>query len=210
MENIPYAPATIVGGKGNHALVLSAGRITIPVIRIFENACRRFFQNKKLAEEERVLSIIYNFESSAVQAWVMTHHDRLVGLGFVEFFTEFKNKFLPANWKDNLVATQISMQSSQAFLTWTESVREANAELAIAGSDYHISEEKLRAHFVPRLSPALKASYDSNNTHGSLDAITDLEAWIQRVHLLDLENQNKQEEWLKIAQTCRHVRATKV
>jgi hypothetical protein len=205
MENIPYAPATVVGGKGNHAPVLSAGRITIPVIRIFENACRCFFQNKKLAEEERVLSIIYNFESSAVQAWVMTHHDCLVGLGFVEFFTKFKNKFLPANWKDDLVAMQISMQSSQAFLTWTESVREANAELAIAGSDYHISEEKLRAHFVPRLSPALKASYNSNNTHGFLDAITDLEAWIQCVHLLDLENQNKWEEWLKIAQTSAHV-----
>lgn len=93
--------------------------------------------------------------------------------------------------KDDLVATQIMMQSSQSFLTWTESVYEVNAELVIAGSDYHITEDKLRAHFVPHLAPALKTLYDANNTHGTLDTINDLEGWVQRVHLLDQENQNK-------------------
>ncbi|KAF8220372.1 hypothetical protein L208DRAFT_1221180, partial [Tricholoma matsutake] len=127
--------------------VLTAGRMTIPVIHIFENMCRCFFQNKKLPEDEQVLSIIYNFESLAVQVWITTHHDCLIALMFVEFFTEFKNKFLPANWKDDLVTMQITMQSSQAFLTWMENVHEANAELAIAGSDYYIAKDKLRTHF---------------------------------------------------------------
>ena len=83
-------------------------------------------------------------------------------------------------------------------MTWSESVREANAELSIAGSDYHIPDDKLRSHFVPRLSPTLKASYDAQNTHGDLDKITDLDAWIERVHLLDCELENKRKEWLKL------------
>lgn len=204
MDNIQYALATVNGRNGSHALVLLAGWIMIPVIWIFENACHRFFQNKKLPEAEHILSIIYNFESSAVQAWITTHHDRLVALTFGEFFMEFKNKFLPANWKDNLIAMQITLQSSQAFLMWTEGVCKANTESSIAGSTYHIPKDKLHAHFVPHLSPALKTLYNANNTHGTLDAIMDLEAWIQHVHLLDLENQSKCEEWLKITQASAH------
>lgn len=68
------------------------------------------------------------------------------------------------------------------------------------GSDYHIKEEKLRAHLVPWLSMTLKGSYDMNNTYGMLDKIADLKDWIQRVHLLNVENQNKRDEWVKIAQ----------
>ncbi|KAF8225990.1 hypothetical protein L208DRAFT_1304167, partial [Tricholoma matsutake] len=193
MDNPPYAPTVVKGGKGNHAPILSAGCITIAMVHVFENACRHFFQNKKIPKDERVVAIIYNFESSSVQSWVNTHHDRLL-LTFSAFLLEFKKKFLPENWQDDLVATQISVQSSQSFLAWMEAVHEANSELGIAGSDYHIAEEKLRSHFVPHLSTTLKASYDANNTHGTLDAIVDLEAWIQRVHLLDIENMNKRED----------------
>ncbi|KAF8237027.1 hypothetical protein L208DRAFT_1174513, partial [Tricholoma matsutake] len=160
-----------------------------------------FFQNKKIPKDERVMAIIYNFESSSVQSWVNTHHDHLLLLMFSAFLLEFEKKFLPANWQDDLVTTQISIQSSQSLLAWTEAVHEANSELGIAGSDYHIAEEKLRSHFVPRLFL---------RTHGTLDAIVDIEAWIQRVHLLDVENMNKREEWVKIALSvgCMNSKAT--
>ena len=90
------------------------------------------------------------------------------------------------------------MQGISPFLTWTKSVHKANAELEIAKSGYHIKEDKLHAHFVPRLSPALKISYDASNTHPNLDKITDLDLWIEWVHLLNVKLENKQVEWLKI------------
>lgn len=65
------------------------------------------------------------------------------------------------------------------------------------GLTYHIEEDKLQAHFVPWLCPALKFSYDANNTHGDLDKIIDFNSWIGRVHLLDVELNNKQNEWVK-------------
>jgi hypothetical protein len=192
---IPYAPAVVQQQSASHAPVLSAGRVTIAAMRVFENACRRYFQHKAVAENDRVMAVIYNFESSSVQSWVNANHARLTALTFPLFMIEFKKKFLPRNWQDDLISTQIAMQGLVPFLTWTETVREANS----AKSDYHIEEDKLRAHFVPRLSPALKTSYDAHDAHQDLDKIMDLDTWIERVHLLDVELANKRAEWLKIA-----------
>lgn len=89
------------------------------------------------------------------------------------------------------MATQITVQGPLNLLPWTEVTREANTELGIAGLPYHIEEDKLQAHFVPCLCPALKILYDVNNTHGDLDKIMDFDAWIERVHLLDVELNNK-------------------
>jgi hypothetical protein len=192
------APATVLQQSSSHAPVLSSGRVTIAAIRVFENACRRYFQHKKIEEENRVPSILYNFESSAIQSWINANQERLATMNFVEFLLEFKKKFLPRTWQDTLVSTQIALQGSVSFLTWSESVREANAELNIAKSDYYIPDNKLRNHFVPRLSTTLKASYDAHNTHGDLDKIANLDEWIECVHLLDTEIENKRKEWLKV------------
>jgi hypothetical protein len=197
--DIQYAPPSIQQRSASHAPVLSAGRVTIAAMHVFKNACRRFFQHKSIGEADRVESVIYNFKSSSVQSWVNVNHTRLVEMTFAQFILEFKRKFLPRNWQDDLVSTQISMQGVRPFLSWMECVREANAELGIAKSDYHIAEDKLRAHFIPRLSPALKTSYDANNTHLDLDKIAELDTWIERVHLLDVELENKRAEWLKLA-----------
>jgi hypothetical protein len=196
---IPYAPATVSQQSSSHTPVLSAGHVTIAAVRVWENNCRRFFQHKSIAEADRVQSIIFNFEGSNMQAWVNTNLARLTSLTYPAFVLKFKKKFLPRNWQDDLVSTQIQMQGLTAFLSWTEAVREANAELGIAKSGYHIEDDKLRAHFVPRLSPALKLSYNAANTHGDLDKIMDLDAWVECVHLLDIELENKRAEWLKVA-----------
>lgn len=202
MDNTPYAPAVVSGGKGNHAPILSAGHIMIAAMHIFENSCWPFFQNKKIPEDECIVNIIYNFESLSIQSWVNTHHDHLLLLTFPTFILEFKKKFLPRNGQDNLVAIQISTQGTQDFLSWTEVVWEVNSELGIASSDYYIEKMKIQAHLVPCLSCTFKTLYNANNTHGTLDGITDLESWIQHIHLLDVENQSKCNEWLKIVQAA--------
>ena len=199
MSTPANSPATVIQQSNSHAPILSVGRITIPVIRVFENACHRFFQHKSIEDADRVKAILYNFEASNIQSWVSANRVRLLTLDFPAFLLEFKKKFLPRTWQDSLVSTQIALQGNSSFLTWSESIREANTELSIAGSDYHIPDNKLRQHFTPRLSPNLKAAYDANNTHGDLDKITDLDLWIERVNLLDCELDNKRKEWLKLA-----------
>jgi hypothetical protein len=78
-------------------------------------------------------------------------------------------------------------------------VCEANGELGITTSSYYIEDDKLQAHFMLRLSSSLKLSYDAHNTHLDLDKMTDLDTWIEHIHLLDMELEAKCAEWLKIA-----------
>lgn len=188
---IPYAAAVVQQASVSHAPVLSAGCITIATIRAFKNACCQFFQHRSITEVDCVSSIIYNFEGSGIQSWVNANNAHLSALTFPQFLPEFKKKFLPQNWQDKLVAMQIGVQGMTPFLSWTERVQEANAELGIAKSNYHIEEDKLHAHFVPRLSPRLKFSYDASNTHLDLNKIMDMYVWVECVHLLHLELSNK-------------------
>jgi len=151
-----------------------------------------------VAETNHVMAIIYNFESSSVQSWINANHAHLTALTFPLFLLKFKKKFLPCNWQDDLISMQIGMQGLIPFLTWMEAMCKANSKLGIVKSGYHIEEDKLHAYFIPRLSPALKISYDANNTHQDVDKITDLDTWIECVHLLDIRLVNKRAEWLKI------------
>jgi hypothetical protein len=150
---------------------------------------------KGIDAAECVGKIIYNFESSAVQSWILAEEDRLIALTFPEFLITFKKKFLPRTWEDDLVQDQIAIQGSVNFLTWVNKVRNANDELKAAKSPYHIPEDRFRLHLLPRLSDGLKRLYKANNgvapgaTKGTLDAISDFDDWLERLQLLELDLQ---------------------
>ena len=150
---------------------------------------------KDIATDDRVGKVIYNFESSAVQSWVSADEARLISLTFPAFLVELKKKFLPRSWEDELVQDQITMQGSTNFLTWVNTVQNANDEPRAAGSAYHIDNNHFRCHLIPRLSNGLKRLYKANNgmapgaTQGTLDAITDLDDWLERIQLLEQDLQ---------------------
>jgi hypothetical protein len=117
-----YAPVEVRQVSPSAAPILSAGCLTVHIMRQFDNACRHYFLMKGIDAANHVGKIIYNFESSAVQSWILAEEDRLV-------------------WEDNLVQDQIAIQGSVNFLTWVNKVRNANDELKAAKSPYHIPEE---------------------------------------------------------------------
>jgi hypothetical protein len=80
---------------------------------------------------------MYNFEAVSVQSWVSANEDRLLALTFKEFMAEFKGKFLACSWEDELIQDQIAMQGNSVFLTWINTVRNANDELTAQGSVYY-------------------------------------------------------------------------
>ena len=93
--------ATVLQQSASHAPIMSVGHITVPVLRVFENACRRYFQHKNIEDADRVKAVLYNFEASNVQAWVNANHARLITLEFPAFLLKFKTKFLPHNWQES-------------------------------------------------------------------------------------------------------------
>jgi hypothetical protein len=122
-RNDQYTKAEVIQSSPSHAPILSAGRLTISVLRSFQNGCRRFFSIKGVDAADQVGKIIYNFEGNDIQGWIYAEEARLVELAFADFITELKKKFLPASWEDELVEEQISLQGEDNFLTWVAKIR---------------------------------------------------------------------------------------
>lgn len=130
------------------APILSPGTLTIPLCT-FKTACHHYFANKEIAANDQVGKILYNFESTTVQSWVLAEEDHLTTLTFKVFMTKFKLKFLVHSWEDELIQDQIAFQSTMPFLTWINKVCNANDELHAASSSYYITPPI----FVNTLSP---------------------------------------------------------
>jgi hypothetical protein len=156
--------------------------------------------HKSIAKENQVARIINNFDSAEITNWASNNQDLLTSGSFAEFIVKLKKKFLLHNWEDDLVQCQISTQGQTSFEKWVNNVRKANSELGAASSAYFIKDSAFRRHIIPRLTPELCCAYDTQNvrvndgTKGSLDAIADLEAWLERINILDLDLQARRVE----------------
>lgn len=95
--------ASITQTGPGHYPILGTGPINYESIRLFNTGCLRIFQNKNVPADEQVSRMIYNFERPDVLAWVEANHQRFVAMTFPEFITEFKAKWLPRDWQDELV-----------------------------------------------------------------------------------------------------------
>lgn len=112
-----YALAEVRQVSPSAPLILSTSLLTLPIIWQFENACCRYFSMKDVDANDHVSNIIYNFESAAIQSWVIAEEDALLELSFADFMVTFKKKFLPRTWEDNLVQDQISvLHPGQLFM----------------------------------------------------------------------------------------------
>lgn len=151
----------------------------------FDYACKRFFAYKKIPPEDQVARIIYSFESEFMQSWIELDSAHLVTLTFAEFMLKVKHKWLPSNWEDELIQELITPQGNHEFYEWSISVCKANNELEAANSLQHIPNMRFHAHLVAHLNPAVRLAYRAAKKE--LDAIKDIEAWIQHIIILDVQ-----------------------
>ena len=192
IANMPYAPATVLQTATSQPPLLSAGSITIANLRKFDYACKRFFAYKEIPAEEQVGRIIYSFESEFMQSWIESDSDHLIALSFAEFMLEVKRKWLPTDWEDELIQELIAPQGDRDFYEWSISVRKTNNELEAADSLQHIPDARFRAHLVAHLNPALRLAYRASKKE--LDAVVDIEAWIHRIVILDVQRATHQKQ----------------
>lgn len=181
----------------SHAPILGSGILTYPDIKEFQRQCKRFFANKAIPDGEQVGRIVFNFDSDSHQDWIDADLARLTALSFDDFMSEFKRKWLPTDWEDEIVETLISHQGSRPFWDWVVDVKKANTLLV--GNDNHVEAAKLKAHILARISPPLRRALRSANLSGNLTLIADIDKWIDEVHNIDLDVQANKAEWVKLA-----------
>lgn len=155
-----YALAEVHQASPSSAPVLSVGWLTVNIVQQFKNACHHYFSMKDVAADNRISKIIYNFESTSVQSWIMAEE---IALPFPNFLVRLKKKFLPWTWEDKLIQDQIAIQGSLNLLTWVNKVHNVNDELKAAQSPYHIPKDHFHLHLLPHLSDGLKCFYKANN-----------------------------------------------
>jgi hypothetical protein len=110
---------------------------------------------------------------------------RLTSLSFADFMLEVKRKWLPSDWEDELIQELIAPQGEREFYEWSVSIHKANNKLEAADSLQHIPATRFCAHLVAHLNPALRLAYHAAKKE--LDAIEDIEAWIHRIIILDVQ-----------------------
>jgi hypothetical protein len=187
-----YVPATIVQTSSSQPSLLSTRAITVAGLQKFDYACKHFFAHKEIPPGEQVARIIYSFESEFMQSWIKSDCNRLIGLSFTMFMLEVKCKWLPSDWENKLIQELIAPQGEQEFYEWSISIRKANNELEDADSLQHIPTSRFCAHFVAHLNPALRLAY--HTTKNELDAIKDIEVWIHRIIILDVQLMTHQKQ----------------
>jgi hypothetical protein len=158
----------------------------------FDYGCKHFFAYKEIPADEQVGHIIYSFESEFMQSWIESDSARLTSLSFAEFMLEIKHKWLPSDWEDKLIQELIAPQGEREFYEWSVSIRKANNKLEAAGSLQHIPTDRFRAHLVTHLKPALCLTYRAAKKE--LDAVEDIESWIHRIMILDLQLTTQQKQ----------------
>ena len=192
IANMPYAPASVLQTSTSQPPLLSAGSITVVNLRRFDYACKRFFAYKEIAPEDQVGHIIYSFESEFMQSWIESDSARLISLSFQDFMLEVKRKWLPSDWEDELIQELIAPQGDHEFYEWSVSICKANNELEAAESLQHIPAARFHAHLVAHLNPALRLAYRAAKKE--LDAVEDIEAWIHRIIILDVQLTTQQKQ----------------
>ena len=88
----------------SHPPKLSKGRITPNVIRDFENHAKNFFMNAKhgVPDNEKVARILGCFEDRLVNDWISVNRKCLRTLEFEQFMDEFRSRWLPKTWVEDL------------------------------------------------------------------------------------------------------------
>jgi len=89
-----YALAEVCQVSPSAALILTAGQLTVQVLHQFENACHWYFSMKDVDAVDHVGKIIYNFESSVVQSWIMAEEAQLIALSFPQIFSHPQEEIL--------------------------------------------------------------------------------------------------------------------
>jgi hypothetical protein len=177
---------------------LSARKITPNVLREFENHVENFFMNAKttIPEDEKVTKILGCFGNPLVNDWISVNRSRLRTLTFPEFMKEFRSRWLPHAWVEDL-RTEIlssSLGSNQTFEAWSESLRILNVPLR--DSDSHIDEAQMRRQLEANIDPELRAMVRREK----LSTIADFQEWLAAMINLDNERQLERK---RIREVCK-------
>ena len=163
---------------------LSNGKILPKAVKDFENHCLNYFVNTKggIEDNVKVTRILGCFENDLVNDWVSVNRERFMTLSFAEFMIEFRARWLPHDWEQNIHSKILSARlfpKKQKFEEWASSIQSLNVSLQ--GTDSHLDDERIRLQLESGLDEDLQQAARDAKTHDEKA----LHPWIAKIKELD-------------------------
>jgi hypothetical protein len=184
---------------------LSAGKITPIVIRNFENHVENFFMNakNKPAEDEKVTKILGCFESPLVNNWIAVNRERLCALTFDKFMNEFRTRWLPRNWVEDIRTQMLGSRldpKQTTFENWATDVQTLN--FALLGTDSYIDDDAIRRQLEANIDPDLRA----RSRREKVSKIDEFLPWLERMAEIDDERQVDRKRMAEVVEEMRPIK----
>lgn len=82
--------------------IVTKGNLTPEVVQNFVDYSMDFFQHKEVVEADQVWQVYTAFKDHHIWDWISAKHDHVLKLFFEEFVAEIKEKYLAADWKEEM------------------------------------------------------------------------------------------------------------
>jgi hypothetical protein len=190
--------ATVEQSSPSKVPILTAGDISPAVMRQFEHGCKNYFIHKKIIADDQVSLIIGGIIDSRVSDWISADRDRLIGLSFDAFMTDFRANYLAEDWEEDTLRDLLSTtQGSWSFWDFAVAVQTKNALLR--GTTSHLPDDKLRHQINAGMEVRLSKRYPSKK----LNKVVDFRKWLNDVRRCDEGLRAEREEYERIAKDNR-------
>jgi len=177
---MPSKNAIVEQPDGTKPPVLTAGIITPETARAWERACRQFFLQKNVPEDDQVKRVAWGMHDPRLQDWYLTEQDEIDGLSFAEYMVQLREKWLEADWqskvRNRLLGTP---QGARNFYEWAVELQSVNALLRDDPS--HLTLQQLRYQIEATMNEELRADC----LHDKVNDEEDFHVWLQLVKRLD-------------------------
>ena len=139
-----------------------------------------------VADDQKVRKLLGSFKNTLIQDWMSTETDRLIQLSFTDFMDEFRERWLPTNWEQNVLTQMLGSHldpARQTFEAWASQILSHNVSLRKTKS--HMTEEALRRQLEIMLDEELRTLACEAN----VAEIAGLREWMTKVKELDNRRQ---------------------
>lgn len=135
---------------------LTSGTLSPVIVHTFIRYCNMYLASMNTADADKVSEILICFHDDKIGDWIDTEGDRLRKLSIGEFFKEFRSRWLPERWADDLKfeISRSFMRDTEEFAPWKEALLLNNNVLK--GYPQHMDDTLLRAHFETHVCQSLR------------------------------------------------------
>ncbi|KAJ7256133.1 hypothetical protein B0H12DRAFT_1016061 [Mycena haematopus] len=176
--------------KPGHLPTFHKGEVTALACSEFQDALCNYFAHKDTAADRQVSIALGCFEDMKINNWTRpaVTRERLRKLTFSAFMSEFKKKFLRADWKESTRKEILSsrMKDTESFDDWSTSVMSLAALLADdpAASTVALDDKRIRHTLEAGMVPDLTHLYSDHATASQIGE-DDFDEWLRVVTDID-------------------------